>query len=211
MFECCICHKYARRTLAEIMRHIKNVHPHFEGIVKCGIESCPSTARSYESLRQHIYKKHKDVIMTNGNNNPNSNASNMTQEGYSNDLTAADDSELDPTNPIANRTNQSSLQAAKFILKTRDGRKLTQTAMDGIIQDTKIIVEHVVDELEQKIMKTLENLGTITPNGISEVLSVFSNSSMRNPFEGMETQCKQEQYFRENLNYVVRSSLMTML
>ena len=134
-----------------------------------------------------------------------SNASNMTQERYSNDLTAADDSELDPTNSIANRTNQSLLQAAKFILKTRDGRKLTQTAMDGIIQDTKIIVEHVVDELEQKIMKTLENLGTITPNGISEVLCVFSNPSMRNPFEGMETQCKQEQYFRENLNYVVRS------
>ena len=65
MFECCICQKYARRTLAEIMRHIRDVHPHFDGTVRCGVEGCPSTASSYESLRQHMYNKHKHILKHN--------------------------------------------------------------------------------------------------------------------------------------------------
>ena len=40
-----------------------------------------------------------------------------------------------------------SLAAAQFILKTRDGKKLTQTALDGIIKDTIGFVEHSVEIL----------------------------------------------------------------
>ena len=43
---------YARKTYAEVLRHIMEVHPHFSGPVKCGLENCPSTLTTYESLRQ---------------------------------------------------------------------------------------------------------------------------------------------------------------
>ena len=46
------------KTLNGILQHIREVHPHFEGRVMCGINGCPSTASTYESLRQHLYKKH---------------------------------------------------------------------------------------------------------------------------------------------------------
>ena len=62
MRECNICKSYARRTLAEIMCHIREVHPHFEGKVKCIVSNCPSTLSTYESLRHHMYKNHKEVL-----------------------------------------------------------------------------------------------------------------------------------------------------
>ena len=40
------------------LQHIREVHPHFEGRVMCGINGCPSTGSPYETLRQHLYKKH---------------------------------------------------------------------------------------------------------------------------------------------------------
>ena len=70
MFLCQICNKYARRTLGEILRHIRDVHRHFTGKVRCGISNCPSTVTSYDSLRHHLYKKHhKDVLKDTGENN----------------------------------------------------------------------------------------------------------------------------------------------
>lgn len=56
MYECMICHQHAQTTLAGVLRHIREVHPHFQGSVPCGIQGCPSTPTSYEGLRQHVYR-----------------------------------------------------------------------------------------------------------------------------------------------------------
>ena len=45
-------------TLKEILRHIRDVHRHFTTPVRCGINDYLSTARTYDNLRQHLYKKH---------------------------------------------------------------------------------------------------------------------------------------------------------
>ena len=208
MYECCICQKYARRTLAEIMRHIRDVHPHFEGTVRCGIDGCPSTASSYESLRQHMYSKHKDVLT---HNQPlcepqRDLPSGLTRERDSNDGNL----ELDGfmiQDPIASvgPANESgpSFEAAQFILKTRDGRRLTQTATNGILQDTRIILERTVDMLQEKVMQKLKAVNTISSEDVSEIQSVFTSPSVRNPFDGLESLYLQEKFFQENFNYVV--------
>ena len=46
-------------TLKEILRHIRDVHRHFTTPVRCGINDCPSITTTYNSLRQHLYKKHR--------------------------------------------------------------------------------------------------------------------------------------------------------
>ena len=81
----------------------------------------------------------------------------------------------------------SSSEAAKFILKCRDGRKLTQTVMDGILQDTKNIVERTVDVLEQSVIKKLQAFNTLSSEEVAEIQSLFTAPSVRNPFEGLET------------------------
>ncbi len=101
------------------------------------------------------------------------------------------DVQIDPTeaDPV--------FEAAMFILKTRDGRKLTQTVTDGIVHDTKIFVERTVDMLE-KVMKRLEAMESLRSEELSDIHSVSSN-----PFEGLESQYRQEKFFQENFNYVV--------
>ena len=43
-------------TLKEILHHIRDAHRHFTTPVRCGINDCPSTASTYDSLMQHLYK-----------------------------------------------------------------------------------------------------------------------------------------------------------
>ena len=60
-------HKYARKTLSDILRHIRDVHPHFKGPLRCEADNCPSTLRTYKSLRQHMYEKHKSELKKDNN------------------------------------------------------------------------------------------------------------------------------------------------
>ena len=55
ILECMIC-KYTRRTLLDILRHIRDVDPHFEGLLSCGVDNWLATLRKYKSLHQHMYK-----------------------------------------------------------------------------------------------------------------------------------------------------------
>lgn len=207
MYVCSICNRYARRTLAGILRHIREVHPHFDGIVRCGVESCPSTTRSYESLRQHLYKKHKNILKQESPETPTHCQPAAGPRDVSPDITE----DVDPTSldhfmdePFKSMVDQHpSLQAAQFILKTRDGRKITQAAVNDILQDTRAIVEYSIDVLKHKVVNKLESLEIMSSEEISSIQDLFSSSSLRNPFEGLETQYRQEKYFQEHFNYVV--------
>ena len=203
MYECCICNKHARRTLAGIMRHIREVHPHFEGTVRCGVDGCPTTTSSYESLRQHMYRKHKSILnYSTSLCDPQRNV--CPDVGNYCGGESSDTSTLHPV-VTSETTNQQhvSLEAAKFILKVRDGRKLPQTVMDGIVQDTANIVECTVDVLERSVMQKLEGFTVLSSEKIAEIQSIFTVSSLRNPFAGLETYYQQEKFFQEQFNYVV--------
>ena len=117
MHECQVCKNHARRTLAEILRHIREVHPHFEGKVKCIVSGCPSTLSTYESLRHHMYKKHKDVL----------------KDDCSSDVATTEDISsigmvelADNSTEIESSSGQPELhydyEAAKYILKIQEGR-----------------------------------------------------------------------------------------
>ena len=193
------------------MKHIRETHRHFEGAVRCGIDGCPSTRKSYESLRQHIYSKHKDVLKS---SDP------LVQrpcEAQSNSPTPSEElNELSMDNDcLDSNCCQSSagelptveyhscLAAAQFILKTRDGRKITQTTLDGILSDTRGFIEQTVAVLEDQVKKKLEELNELSSEEIREVLSPFSMPIVKDPFKGLDTLYKQERFFQEHFNYVV--------
>lgn len=162
-------------SLSLIMRHIRQVHPHFEGTVRCEVEDCPSTARSYESLRQHMYRKHRNILHDRPfRPRPQRNASpeEIPSGGSSDENLCGTLSVESSTTTHPAEQSDPSLVAAQFILKTRDGRKLTQTATDGILQDTRAILECTIDTLEQKVMRRLEGIDTLAPEDVSEIQSL---------------------------------------
>ena len=206
MYECTICNRHARKTLAGILRHIREVHRHFEGTVRCGIQGCPFTARSYESLRQHMYKKHK-AILKEDQERVRNDEQHLPQQGEHDeeDIGSYDTMGEEQQGEATSTDEHASLQGAQFILKTRDGRRITQVALDGILQDTKSIIEHSLDTLEVKVVEKLEESG-MSGNEICSIRDLFS--SVRNPFEGLESQYKQEQFFEQHFNYVASLKLV---
>ena len=125
-------------------------------------------------MRQHIYKKHKNILK-----------SDVHSEGSSGSVNSVDDEEIVVTSfeefvedecEIENSEHPSSL-AAQFILKTRDGRT-TQTTLNGIIDDTKIIIERSFDTLEESIMKKLEESSvSLPPEIVSSIRDTFSSKA----------------------------------
>ena len=204
MHECQICKNYARRTLADILRHIREVHPHFEGKVKCIVSDCPSTLSTYESLRHHMYKKHKDVLKDDGSADIPTTA----------DITSDDEAGMAELNVFADNpvevessSGQSDLhydrEAAKYILKIQEGRKLTQSVTQGIIRDTTLIVHHTIDHLKKMVYARLKDTVDINETQLDDIEEIFMSPEIRYPFQRLETRHQQDSFFQEHFNYVV--------
>lgn len=80
LYECWICKQHVRRSLSGILRHIREVHRHFEGRVPCRVEGCPATPATYEGLRQHMYRYHKCLLTGSASNIATNNASGVEEE-----------------------------------------------------------------------------------------------------------------------------------
>lgn len=59
-------------------------------------------------------------------------------------------------------------------MKTRDGQKLTQVAMDGIIADTKVILESTLKRVQKEVLERVSGLGVMEDEGIEELKAIFS-------------------------------------
>lgn len=189
--------------MSGILRHIREVHPYFSGKVACGVNGCPRTSSSYEGLRQHIYRYHKDLL-----NVPVTvpEASSSNQEPEDDDYTA-EDMQIEETMPNYNSSSESTTSiGAKFILKIRDGKKLPQLVTDEIIEDSKILVENTVDIMKKKLTAVMESSGA-TDATIAEVHSILDDETLRNPFACLGTQYKQDKFIKKNFNYVVSQSI----
>ena len=210
MHECNICKSYARRTLAEIMRHIREVHPHFEGKVKCIVSNCPSTLSTYESLRHHMYKNHKEVLKDDCCYDDAVEMDNGTDVVAEPDLVSEGSSTANTGQPIGDDTCTSNYkaEAAKFILKTQEGKKLTQTVTEGIIRDTSMIIENTIQHLKEKVYAQLKDVVGIEAH-LEDLEKIFKSPEICNPFQQLQTRYQQEKYFQEHFNYVVSSSRLS--
>lgn len=91
---------------------------------------------------------------------------------------------------------------ALFILKTAEERRLTLTAVNGIIQDIQLLIETVVDTVEARVMETLQN-STTDSDEIDSVRACFHDKVLVHPFYGIETEFFQMKYFTESMSLIV--------
>ena len=92
--------------------------------------------------------------------------------------------------------------AALYLLTLKEKYKLTQTAIDFTVSQTKLIVDKIVEDLSSAVRK---EVASIADYDASRVLSVFEN--IRNPFVGLETHYFQSKYIQEHFGIVVSSHL----
>ena len=83
------------------------------------------------------------------------------------------------------------LASALFQLKTLEERKVTQTALNGIIGDVQALWDITLSKIQQHCKdKNLDILQDLP-------------SYITRPFQGLETDHQRQKYFKETLNYIV--------
>ena len=208
MYESQICKQYARKSLKEIIRHIREVHRSFSTPVSCGVDDCTSTASSYESLRQHLYKKHRSALIPEARSEVNTEVElevtfPSTEEvlelprGSESSSSDAHHLVVEPTC----RPSSYKLEAAKYILRVGDGKGLTQVVTDGIMRDIDTLINCGTDSLERKLTAKLAEIPQLSSSEIASIQAIFS--PVRSIFDGLDTVYKQEAFFAEIFNYVV--------
>ena len=91
--------------------------------------------------------------------------------------------------------------SALFLLKLKEFRKLSQVAIDDIVNECDGVFSHTVQRLYAGVRANLAAAG-IDTSVIEGLREVFQN--VPSPFQGLETRHLQEKFFRDHLQLVVR-------
>ena len=128
-FYCQICRKFSRRCYLGVLQHIRVVHsfePDFH--ILCGLDNdCPATYTVYESFRSHVYKKHRELLVSDSFDD------NCYQAGgvAAQDLDSSDDTGCDMITDYSDEDNDEvavdgTRIAAMFILRTTEIQRTSQ-------------------------------------------------------------------------------------
>ena len=90
--------------------------------------------------------------------------------------------------------------SALFLLKLKEQRRISQVAVDDIVNGCKSLFCHTIVRVKAGVRAKLAESG-VDPSTIDGLDSAFEDVS--NPFEGLKTSYLQEKYFRDTLGLVV--------
>ena len=186
------------------MRHVFESHssvPHFSFV--CGINGCTRTFCKYSTIKSHVARKHCDVDLEVGRNTSLSlessvadNIEDSTQESI--------ESQVDSMEVCADSivsSNQMQKTAALYLLTLKERYKITQTAVDFVVSQTKHMVDNVVTDLRSAAEKEIKKLSCLNDEDASGILSVFTD--VRDPFLGLETHYLQCKFYEESFGFIV--------
>ena len=94
--------------------------------------------------------------------------------------------------------------SALFILRMKEKKRVTQVAIDDMVEGSRAIFEKTVKRLQAGMNEKLAHAG-IDPNSIDGLQDVFTELS--DPFKELDTEYLQEKYFKEELGIVVSSTM----
>lgn len=171
------------------MAHIRIVHandPNFS--IQCSSDGCARTFTNFRTYQNHRLAHRNEIPRC------------VSMEDNT-DESICGSSGDQPPDVLSPTTTDMQSFAAKWILKTRETRSLTRTAMQGVIEDVSDLVSFVTQTLESQTHSLLHAHG-IEPTSISGLDNVFCGPATK-PFEGLTSFHQQLQYCRQNFNFVV--------
>ena len=197
---CPLCPTLCCNSFREYLQHVQLMHsslPNFS--ITCGIGGCLRTFRKMGPFRNHISAYHSKSDLSTISTDTSRITESEESTSYNNEDDDLDNSsEIDPQ--IALKS-----YVARFLLQLKEKQKLTQVAVQSVIEGVTSLVQFHLNALNTKIRDGTDGLDD--PIRIKEVLhEIIQRSEFRNPFEGLETQYHQLNYFRKHLNFNVSTS-----
>ena len=201
---CPYCGEFTGQTFERYLRHIKFVHsnePNFT--ISCTY--CGHIFKKYSSFKSHLGRKHKEECARDhwadeGDDDPD-------HEIDAPAVPIEDDDEADEE--IDNVDQETDIEKitkfiALFVLKTKEVNLVSQQAIDSMLDNTKILVDHCLQTLgnEVKLCLTRNGLDWAEIDGLKDV---FNNQSSiyDTALDPVSNEYLQMKYLVEKLNYVV--------
>lgn len=174
------------------------VHAHDPGFyICCGIEGCPRTYSNFYSFKKHLYRKHRcNLEMDAFESNPLSDNTDDNQVEFE-ELEIPYDEE-----PQISSNFQHMKRMALFLLKTKEIRKVSQAALDGLIADFTTILQQTIHQVEYEVDAVLKENG-VSISAFQGLRSVFNNSQTNEPFKQLHCKFLQEKFYREHFHMLV--------
>ena len=191
-YVCSVCQNFAASSFDSVLRHIGSIHSCEPNLhLTCGIEGCPRTYTSYRSYRKHLFKKHQEFVET-------------SQASDEQPLNGFDLNDDEPSPPPSDGRLQALTTpkhaAALFLLKAKEGHRLSQTALDGVVGDFSEFLTTTVSAFGDAVKECLKD-STVGVETMSRIDNIFHD--YKTPFEGLETSYLQQKYYTEFFNFVV--------
>ncbi len=193
-------------SLREYLKHIQLFHSHQPGFrITCGISGCARTFQNFLTFRCHISAFHRDdpepTNQTDGQGTDNGSHEDHDSdpEDPDGELSEGSSEKADLTNPMPVLQTSSAL----FLMKIKEELKLTQTAIQGIVEGVTGITQTRLSILQTEVNNVLEASG-VSASSISGLDDLFDQDGVfGRPFLGMETQHQQHKYYTTHFQFVV--------
>ncbi len=145
MYVCTICNLFAGQSFSAVLRHM-GTHRFDAGLsIQCGINSCTEKYKNFESFRSHVYRKHREALVPDPTRAEGPLSRRLDQEDREMDAEETDGHAEEEETTCDHDPKR---LAALFLLKTREERKVTQTALNGIVQDFRGLWKDAMEKLQ---------------------------------------------------------------
>lgn len=189
---------HLRFNLTDYLKHVKLIHSHQPGFqLTCGIAGCIRTFKNFRTFRDHVSTF----------NSQDPNASNTVPPSIHEDDNG-DSYEGDDHNSLSHENTDDQAKclqksSALFLMGLKEKYKLTQVALQGVIEGATSLTQCRLDALRSQITSTLLDEG-VSSAIISKLDACLSeDGEFGRPFLGLETQHQQMKFYRCNFNFVV--------
>lgn len=101
-------------------------------------------------------------------------------------------------------SEQQQRASALFLIKLKEQRRVSQVTIDDIVSGFEGLLQQSVSRARAGVRAKLAEQG-IDPMDVAGLDDVFEE--ILHPFDGLETACKQEKYFKDCLGLVVSDTV----
>ena len=189
-----------------VVRHMAVAHHHDPRFhVCCCIKGCSRTNSNFYSFKKHLYRKHREDLDMIG---PSAAVTSLPQNPRS-PLHDTEQMYAEPTSlcetavPTSVQQSRHKKQMTLFLLKIKEVRKVSQTAIDGLLCDFTFIIEQIISQLQNDVSTCLQENGLNFTN-INGLLELFSDPLKLYPFTQLESKYLQQKFYKDHLDLLVR-------
>ena len=214
LYCCCLC-ECCVPSFPLYVSHLRLVHRHDQSFsVTCGIDGCNERFETFGGFNSHIYRHHRRAMgvestteaeVPEENPDPTFSVTAVSGDLYMQSPDAESTRDLPDVTPGTTGApvqETSEVSAAKFLLRLREGRQISQVAVSDVIAGCRRICKESVEKLRSDVREKLLQDGSINPETIDAVDDVFCKADS-DPFGEIDTNYRFEKFCADYFNYLV--------